>query len=324
MAGRPAALINITPVVLPLAQLARIDVTPRELYAVTPDKREWLQWLAQHRLIRNNVDCGTCRRPMALVTRAECNDGFSWRCRQCDTRCSVRTGSFFANCDLTTDKIVMIMYYWLHEVKCKHVMLFESLRSWDTIVNYNNYFRKECCEWLLTTNQLLGGFDANGQSVVVEVDESYFFHRKYHRGRRRTGKWVVGLVERASGRCWMEVVVRRDARTLERIISNHVLPGTTIVTDAWRGYVNVAQLNNGVYDHAVIVHAHEFVDSVHADIHTETIEGLWMQAKRKLRFQSGTSRGLFASYLGEFQWRNSHKQNVFGCYLQMLCVNYNI
>jgi len=122
----------------------------------------------------------------------------------------------------------------------------------------------------------------------------------------------------------MEVVVRRDARTLERIISNHVLPGTTIVTDAWRGYVNVAQLNNGVYDHAVIVHAHEFVDSVHADIHTETIEGLWMQAKRKLRFQSGTSRGLFASYLGEFQWRNSHKQNVFGCYLQMLCVNYNI
>jgi len=190
------------------------------------------------------------------------------------------------------------MYYWLYEVKCKHVMLFESLRSWDTIVNYNNYFRKECCEWLLMTNQLLGGFDANGQSLVVEVDESYFFHRKYHRGQRRAGKWVVGLVERASGRCWMEVVVRRDARTLERIISNHVLPGTTIITDAWRGYQNVAQLNNGVYDHAVIVHAHEFVDSVDPDIHTETIEGLWMQAKRKLRYQSGTSSGLFASYLG--------------------------
>ena len=45
----------------------------------------------------------------------------------------------------------------------------------------------------------------------------------------------------------------------------------------------------GVY-HAVIVHAHEFVDSVDLDIHTETIEGLWMQAKCKLRYQSGTSR----------------------------------
>ena len=122
----------------------------------------------------------------------------------------------------------------------------------------------------------------------------------------------------------MEVVARRDAQTLERIITNLVLPGTTVVTDAWRGYQNVAHLNNGVYDHAVVVHAHEFVHSVHGDIHTETIEGLWMQAKRKLRYQSGTSRALFASYLSAFQWRNSHKQNVFGSYMQMLCDNYNI
>jgi len=48
------------------------------------------------------------------------------------------------------------------------------------------------------------------------------------------------------------------------LITNHVLPGTTIVTDAWRGYQNVA----------VIVHANEFVDSVDPDIHTETIEGM--------------------------------------------------
>jgi len=61
-----------------------------------------------------------------------------------------------------------------------------------------------------------------------------------------------------------------------------------------------------------------------ADINTETFEGLWMLAKRKLRYQSGTSRRLFASYLGAFLWRHSHKQNVFGCYLQMLCANYQI
>ena len=141
------------------------------------------------------------------------------------------------------------------------------------------------------------------------------------RWRQRVGKWVVGLVER---RCWMEVVVRRDAPTLERIITNHVLPGTTVVTDAWRGYQNVAQINNGVYDHAVIVHARQFVDSVDLDIHTETIEGLWMLAKRKLRYQNGASRGLFASYLGAFLWHHSHKQNVFGCYFQMQCANYHI
>jgi transposase-like protein len=324
MAGRPAAPININANVLSAAEVAEMKVTPRELYAIMSDKREWLQWLARHRLIRNNVDCGTCHRPMSLVGRAECSDGFSWRCRQCNTRSSIRTGSFFANCELKTEQILMMMYYWIHEVQSKHVMLFESLVSWDTIVNYNNYFRKECYEWFHTTDQMLGGFDDDGQSVFVEMDESYFLRRKYHRGQRRRGQWVVGLVERGSGRCWLEVVARRDAPTLERIISDHVLPGTTIVTDAWRGYQNVGALNNGVYDHAVIIHANEFVHSDDHNIHTESIEGLWMRAKRKLRYQCGTSRGLFASYLVEFQWRNMHKHNVFGCYLQMLSINYHI
>ena len=77
----------------------------------------------------------------------------------------------------------------------------------------------------------------------------------------------------------------------------------------WRGYQDVGMMNNGIYQHAVIVHANEFVDPVHSEIPTETIEGLWMLAKQKLRYQSG---GLFASYLSAFQWCNCHKRNVFG------------
>jgi len=113
-------------------------------------------------------------------------------------------------------------------------MLFEGIVSWDTIVNYNNYFRLECRNWLLSQQVQLGGLDNNGQPTYVEVDETYFFHRKYHRGHRRRGSWVVGLVERSTGRCWLEAVARRNAATLEQIITDHVLPGT--VTDAWAGY----------------------------------------------------------------------------------------
>jgi len=152
---------------------------------------------------------------------------------------------------------------------------------------------------------------------------TFICHRKYHRGRRRRGQWVVGLVERSSEHCWFEAVTRRDAPTLQRIISDHVLPGSTILTDAWRGYNNVGHLNNGIYQHEVIIHQLQFVDSVHADIHTETIEGLWMLVKRKQRYQAGTSRGLFTSYLAEFQWRHGHKKHVFGKYLELLCNNYN-
>jgi len=96
-------------------------------------------------------------------------------------------------------------------------MQFEEIDSWDTIVNYNNYFRLECRNWL--TNQIiqLGVFDANGQPTHVEVDESYYFRRKYHRGRHWRGTWVIGLVTRETGHCWLQVVARRDVPKLDRL-----------------------------------------------------------------------------------------------------------
>jgi len=204
-------------------------------------------------------------------------------------RASVRTGSFFARCVLGIDKLLMVIYYCTHKVKATHMMLFEGIDSWHNMVNYNNFFRVECVTWLNTQQVDLGGFDGNGQLMYVEVDETYFFHRKYHRGRRQRGCWVMGIMERGTGRCWLEIVARRDADTLERIITAHVLPGSIIVTDACGGYNNVATINNGVYDHQVVIHAQNFVNPVHNDVHTQTIDGLWMHAKRKLRYQSGTS-----------------------------------
>jgi len=81
-------------------------------------------------------------------------------------------------------------------------------------------------DWSINSGPIdLGSFDANGQPIVVVVDESYFFHHKFHNGRRHQGNWVVGLVERATGKCWLEIVRRRDSAMLEQIIMAHVLPG---------------------------------------------------------------------------------------------------
>lgn len=324
MAGRPQAPRTITNVVLTRNQLELFDCRPRELYAAMNDPMQWLQWLAQHRLIRNSNDCSVCQMPMALVRRAESPELYSWTCRGCNTRTSVRTGSFFERCVLRVDTVVMMMYYWTHEIKAKNVMLFEGIVDWHVMVDYNNFFRLECENWLNQQQVELGGMDVNGAPIFVEVDETYYFHRKYHRGRLRRGTWVVGLVERESGKCWLEIVNRRDAQTLEPIICAHVLPGTVIVTDAWAAYGNVSTINNAVYDHQVVVHAQNFVDPVDTDIHTQTIEGLWMHAKRKLRYQCGTSRNLFPRYLSEFQWRHSHKHHVYGQYLKLISENYLI
>ena len=143
----------------------------------------------------------------------------------------------------------------------------------------------------------LGGFDANGRPGCVEVNETYYFRRKYHHGR---GKWVIGIVERGTGCCWLERVAKRDAPTLERIIVDHVLPGTIVITDVWAGYSNVSSINNRVYQHKVVVHDQRFVHPVHLEINSQSIEGLWMHAKRKLRHQCGTNRSLCLTVIWQF------------------------
>ena len=57
-------------------------------------------------------------------------------------------------------------------------------------------------------------------------------------------------------------------------------------------------LNNGIYQHEVNVHQQQFVDSVHADIHTETIERLWLLVGTIV---SRASRSALASYIAKLR-----------------------
>ena len=115
--------------------------------------------------------------------------------------------------------------------------------------------------------------DADGNIVpkLVEIDESKFFHRKYHRGEYREGRWVFGGIERGSNRCFMAEVERRDGATLLQIIKDVILPGTHIISD------------NGAYTHDVINHEDNFVDPNNLDIHTQNIDSMSSRAKRIFR-----------------------------------------
>jgi len=128
---------------------------------------------------------------------------------------------------------------------------------------------------------------------------------RHCRGRHRRGCWVFGLVE-----CVTENMLawnhcpswHTDTGTHNFRNSDHLLPGTIVSTDAWAVYANVSTINNGVYNQ-VVVHAQHFVDPVHDAINTQTIEGLWMHAKRKLRFRDVTKF--------EFEFECCRTSNVF-------------
>jgi hypothetical protein len=93
-----------------------------------------------------------------------------------------------------------------------------------TIVDWCNFMREECAVWLENNAQDIEGFDHNGVPLVVDIDESKYFHRKYHRGQWRDGHWVFGGIERGTGKCFLVEVPDRRAATLEPLIQRFILP----------------------------------------------------------------------------------------------------
>jgi hypothetical protein len=55
----------------------------------------------------------------------------------------------------------------------------------------------------MENREILGGHDDAGNSIIVEIDESLFFRRKYNRGRYTEACWVFGMVESIKKMCFL-------------------------------------------------------------------------------------------------------------------------
>ena len=74
-------------------------------------------------------------------------------------------------------------------------------------MDWYNLYREVCSEVLIKEDAKIGG-----PGKTVEIDESKFGKRKYHKGRRKDGVWVFGGIERDTKYCFW-LVLRIEART---------------------------------------------------------------------------------------------------------------
>ena len=81
-----------------------------------------------------------------------------------------------------------------------------------------------------------------GDSLIVEIDESKFGKRKYNRGHRVDGVWVLGMIEKVSKKIILYVLDDRKKETLNQFIQQSVESETVMRTDGWRGYVDFKDL----------------------------------------------------------------------------------
>ena len=146
---------------------------------------------------------------------------------------------------------------------------------------------------------------------IVEVDETWIGGKRRGMGRnyRENKAMVLGAVERG-GSVRLRVEKRNARRDLTRFIRQTIDPDAPrIMTDGWKGYVTA-----DIADHNT---THETVDHrqnewVRADVHANTVEGVWSLLKRSIvgSYHQLSVKHLPA-YLDEMAFRFNNRENPF-------------
>ncbi|XP_020905726.2 uncharacterized protein LOC110243911, partial [Exaiptasia diaphana] len=239
------------------------------------------------------------------------SDGFRWECRKSingkkhRVEKSVREGSWFEKANLTIEETIKFIYWWTRGMKQNQIKEELGL-SPNTAVDWDMFCREVCEVTITEKSEVLGG-----PGKIVQIDESKIGKRKYHRGHMVEGQWVFGGIEEDSRKCFIVAVENRTEETLLALIKKWIKPGTLIVSDCWKGYIN---LEKHGYEHRTVNHSKEFVNEL--GFHTNKIEGHWRQMKASLPTH-GRRKAHYDSYLAEFLWRYTHRgEELFWVFLK--------
>ena len=141
---------------------------------------------------------------------------------------SLRKNTFFEKSHLPLLDICGFVNLWV--MGCTFPIIQQQLRlSNQTITDWSSFCREVVFDCMIIRKVQLGGY-----GHTVEIDESKFGRRKYHRGHRVEGQWVFGGYERETGNVFMVPVENRSADTLLAIIKEWIKPGSTIISDCWK------------------------------------------------------------------------------------------
>ncbi|CAB9519936.1 pore calcium channel protein 1 [Seminavis robusta] len=139
-------------------------------------------------------------------------------------------------------------------------------------------------------------YQIGGIGVEVEIDESKFGKRKYHRGHRVDGVWVFGGVERTPERkCFLVAVEDRKKPTLEALIKEFILPGSIIISDKFPSYEDLEGTEDFWYQHEVVNHSENYKDPITGAC-TNTIEGTWNGVKKLVPTRKRTEEGIIRAW----------------------------
>lgn len=292
---RPKIRVKIVDEIINKEDLIQKEYTLRDIHQITRDIDSTIEFLASVGLLHNSMTC--CGFAMVSVIRKPNSDGRAWRCCVCKSIRSIRNDSFFSKSAIRLTRLLELIYWWTSIESTQSVVMDQVGLGSEAIVNWHNYFRDVCAMWCIDHPTKIGG-----ERVKVDVAESKFMHRQYHRGRYKEGQRILGMVERHSLNSVLVPVPDQSGATLLPIILKHVLPGTCIITDGCHSYEKLPESAD---------HSLRFMDPKDEKPNRNTTERTWNNMKNKYKRLYGPCGNLFSTYLQEFSWRRIHTDNTF-------------
>ena len=267
------------------------------------DAAECRQELLNLEVLPTLEECPICDAPTSLI-----NDARNWRCRRknCRHTQTIFSGTFFEGVKIPCNQLLEFGYNWLSNLKSAQLQRDTGWSS-ATVANWIQNFQQliELDLRSMPENERKIG----GPGIIVQIDEAKFGKRKFNRGHRVEGVWVVGGVEITDERKLFAVSVdNRRAETLLEIIGQHVHPGSHIFTDCWAGY-KTEQLEALGMEHLTVNHTEGFVDE-ETGVHTNNIEATWRGMKFHVSHKH-MNRQLIDGHLLTYIWKRHNRHDLW-------------
>jgi transposase-like protein len=222
-------------------------------------------------------------------------------CGYCGTQVSPMAGTIFEKSS-TSLRLWFYAMYLMASTRCG---ISAKQIQRETGVTYKTAWRM-----FKQIRSLLSEPDMQLEGLSVEMDETGIGGATKRLRQSKTPKTTVfGMVERG-GRVKAVVANDRKKNTLMPIIKKHVRPDSTVFTDDFSSYVDLAHHRNNYRHHRI---NHSTGVYVMGDVHTQTIEGFWSLIKRGIGgVYHSVSPEYLQTYLDEYSFRYNrrHKGNL--------------